>query len=277
MTWSRPCNSRDFLFSVLLYIHSMRKFLFLSIVLLITLDKANSQEWKKVPGKISSSWSEKIDPLNPLPEYPRPQMERGSWANLNGPWNYSVTVKDAGSASSWNGKILVPFAIESALSGVGRMVGKDSTLWYNRKFSLKKEMKGKKILLHFGAVDWRTKVFVNGKEAGTHEGGFDPFSFDITSLLKKSGEQEITISVWDPTDEGPQPRGKQVVKPEGIWYTPVTGIWQTVWIEAVADTYISSLKPTPDIDNGTLSLIAATENTKGGDKIQISAWDGSNK
>lgn len=255
----------------------MRKFLFLSIVLLLVVENANSQNWQKVPGKISSSWSEKIDPSNPLPEYPRPQMERGSWTNLNGIWNYSVTGKDAESAPSWNGKILVPFAIESSLSGVGRMVGKDSTLWYNRKFSLKKEMKGKKILLHFGAVDWRTKVFVNGKEAGSHEGGFDPFTFDITSLLKKSGEQEITLSVWDPTDEGPQPRGKQVVKPEGIWYTPVTGIWQTVWIEAVADSYISSLKPTPDIDNHSVTINAAVVNTKAGDKLMITAFDGSNK
>lgn len=255
----------------------MRKSLILSIVLLIVLENANSQNWQKVPGKISSSWSEKIDPSNPLPEYPRPQMERGSWTNLNGMWNYSVTGKDAGSASSWNGKILVPFAIESALSGVGRMVGKDSTLWYNRKFSLKKEMKGKKVLLHFGAVDWRTKVFINGKEAGTHEGGFDPFSFDITALLKKSGEQEITLSVWDPTDEGPQPRGKQVVKPEGIWYTPVTGIWQTVWIEAVADTYISSVKPTPDIDNNSVNINATAVNTRAGDKLMITAYDGSVK
>ena len=157
------------------------------------------------------------------------------------------------------------------------MLGKDSTLWYNRKFSLKKEMKGRKILLHFGAVDWRTKVFVNGKEAGTHEGGFDPFTFDITPHLKKSGEQELTLSVWDPTDEGPQPRGKQVVKPESIWYTPVTGIWQTVWIEAVPETYISSIKPTPDIDNQTITINAAAVNARDGDKITVSAWDGSNK
>ena len=254
----------------------MRKLLFASVVLITCFGNANGQ-WKKVPGRISSSWSDKIDPANPLPEYPRPQMERGNWTNLNGLWNYAVTVKDAANASVWSGKILVPFAIESSLSGVGRMVGKDSTLWYNRKFNLKKEMKGKKVLLHFGAVDWRTKVYVNGKEAGTHEGGFDPFSFDITPFLKKSGEQELTLSVWDPTDEGPQPRGKQVVKPEGIWYTPVTGIWQTVWLEAVADNYISSLKPTPDIDNGTLSIVAVAENAKSGDKIQVSAWDGSTK
>jgi beta-galactosidase/beta-glucuronidase len=253
----------------------MRRLLFVSIALV--LFQTLSAQWKQVPGKISSSWSEKVDPANPLPEYPRPQMERGSWSNLNGMWNYAVTAKDAAGSSSWNGQILVPFAIESSLSGVGRLVGKDSTLWYNRRFSLKKEMKGRKILLHFGAVDWRTKVFVNGKEAGTHEGGFDPFTFDITALLKKSGEQELTLSVWDPTDEGPQPRGKQVVKPEGIWYTPVTGIWQTVWIEAVPETYIASIKPTPDIDNQAIAINAAAVNAKDADKIMVSAWDGPNK
>ena len=250
---------------------------FILLPLFIVLTHLTFSQWKKVPGKISSSWSEKVDPANPLPEYPRPQMERGNWINLNGLWNYSVTAKDASSANSWNGKILVPFAIESSLSGVGKMVGKDSTLWYNTRFSLKKEMKGKRILLHFGAVDWRTTVVINGKKAGAHEGGFDPFTFDITPLLKKSGDQELTISVWDPTDEGPQPRGKQVVKPEGIWYTPVTGIWQTVWIEAVAESYISSIKPTPDIDNQSISINTAVINAKAGDKLMITAWDGTNK
>jgi beta-galactosidase/beta-glucuronidase len=254
----------------------MRTILIASITLLVFVEQASFAQWKKIPGRISSSWSEKVDPSTPLPEYPRPQMERGNWTNLNGLWNYAVTGKNA-NASSWNGQILVPFAIESSLSGVGRMVGKDSSLWYNREFSLRKEMKGKKILLHFGAVDWRTKVFVNGKEAGTHEGGFDPFVFDITPLLKKSGEQELTLNVWDPTDEGPQPRGKQVVKPEGIWYTPVTGIWQTVWIEAVPDSYISSIKPTPDVDNQSVSINATAVNAKDGDKIMISAWDGTSK
>ena len=256
----------------------MRKYIALSLVVLLSLQIVSAQDaWKKVSGKIASKWSEKVDPAKPLPDYPRPQMERANWTNLNGLWNYAVTPKDAASVSSWSGKILVPFAIESSLSGVGRMVGKDSTLWYNKKFTLPKNAKGKKVLLHFGAVDWRTKVFINGKEAGTHEGGFDPFSFDITSLIKKSGEQEIQISVWDPTDEGPQPRGKQVVKPEGIWYTPVTGIWQTVWLELVPETYISRVWPTPDIDNQSLAVSAVVTNARAGDKIQVSAWDGQTK
>uniref|UniRef100_UPI0025D64177 glycoside hydrolase family 2 protein n=1 Tax=uncultured Chitinophaga sp. TaxID=339340 RepID=UPI0025D64177 len=138
-------------------------------------------------------------------------------------------------------------------------------------------MKGKRILLHFGAVDWKTKVLVNGKEAGTHEGGFDPFSFDVTALLKKSGNQEIVLSVWDPTDEGTQPRGKQVRKPHGIWYTPVTGIWQTVWIEAVPQAYLSGTKQTPDIDAQTLTVTPDVKGAAAGDKVRLSAWNGSEK
>ena len=171
----------------------------------------------------------------------------------------------------------MPFAIESALSGVGKTVGKDQLLWYQTGFSLPANAKGQKILLHFGAVDWQTDVFVNGQAAGTHRGGFDPFTLDITPYLRKSGAQELVVKVWDPTDEGPQPRGKQVKKPEGIWYTPVTGIWQTVWLETVAPTYLSGAKQTPDIDKGVLTVTPALENAQPGDRIRISAWDGGSK
>jgi beta-galactosidase/beta-glucuronidase len=257
----------------------MRKITGLLIISFLFIDVSISTAqtpWKKVPGKISSEWSDKVDPSNPLPEYPRPQLQRERWTTLNGLWNYAVSVKEASKTESWQGKILVPFAIESSLSGVGRIVGKDSTLWYNRKFSIA-NTKGKKVLLHFGAVDWRTNVWINGQQAGSHEGGFDPFTFDITKFLKKSGDQDLTISVWDPTDEGPQPRGKQVVKPEGIWYTPVTGIWQTVWLEAVPDTYITSLKPVADIDEQSLSVTVKVENAKPGDRILVSAFDGTTR
>lgn len=233
--------------------------------------------WRRAGNKIATRWAEQVDPARPLPEYPRPQMVRANWQNLNGLWNYAVTPKDQQEAGSYEGKILVPFAIESSLSGVGKTVGKDRLLWYNTKFSVAKSMRGKNILLHFGAVDWRSEVFVNGKSAGTHEGGFDPFYFDITSFLKKSGDQDLVVKVWDPTDEGPQPRGKQVVKPEGIWYTPVTGIWQTVWIEAVPAAYISAIKATPDIDNGYLRLSVDVTNAKSGEKVTVSAWDGDKK
>jgi beta-galactosidase/beta-glucuronidase len=248
-------------------------FLFMPVVFC----SAQNAEWKRVPGKIATTWADQVDPMHPLPEYPRPQMERAAWVNLNGLWNYTVTDKNATQATNFTGQILVPFAIESSLSGVGRMVGKDSTLWYNRKFTVTKDMKGKIILLHFGAVDWRTQVFVNGKSAGLHEGGYDPFTMDITTLLNKSGEQDLTISVWDPSDEGPQPHGKQVVHPEGIWYTPVTGIWQTVWLEAVPQSYIQSVRPTPDIDKKQLRIAVAVSNPKPGDKVRVSAWDGTTK
>lgn len=238
---------------------------------------SQTSSWKRAGSRIATSWADQVDPARPLPEYPRPQMQRGTWKNLNGLWNYAVTPANQPAAGAYAGEILVPFAIESSLSGVGKTVGKDSVLWYNRKFIVEKNMRGKKVLLHFGAVDWKTDVYINGKHAGSHEGGFDPFYFDITTLLKKSGEQELTVKVWDPTDQGPQPRGKQVVLPEGIWYTPVTGIWQTVWLEAVPQSFITALKPTPDIDNKILRLSVDVSGAKSDDVILISAWDGNTK
>ena len=256
----------------------MKRFSRLFAILICTVVSFTvDAQWKRVPGKIASEWADNVNPESVLPEYPRPQMQRASWTNLNGLWNYALTDSGAATPSQFQGSILVPFAIESSMSGVGKTVGKDSMLWYNRKFNLPRDAKGKKILLHFGAVDWRTDVYVNGKHAGTHEGGFDPFSFDVTPHLKGSGQQELTVRVWDPTDEGTQPRGKQVVKPEGIWYTPVTGIWQTVWLEAVPQSYITSLKPTPDIDNQTLRMGVTISNTRAGDKVKISLLEGNNE
>ncbi len=204
-------------------------------------------------------------------------MVRGNWKNLNGLWDYALKIKDEPRPTSYQGKILVPFAIESALSGVGKTVGKDSVLWYRTTFTLPAAKKDRNYLLHFGAVDWETEVFINGKRAGMHQGGYDPFSFDITPYLIKNKQQQIDIKVWDPTDEGPQPRGKQVKKPESIWYTPVTGIWQTVWVEAVPKTYISSTKQTPDIDKKSLAIQANVENLKDGDHVKFSVWDGETK
>ncbi|PWG81859.1 glycoside hydrolase family 2 protein [Pararcticibacter amylolyticus] len=243
----------------------------------ISLLHAQSTGWRPVPGKISTKWSEQVNPSAVLPEYPRPQFVRPNWMNLNGLWNYSVNAKSSARPSSYQGKILVPFAIESSLSGVGRNVGKDSTLWYQTSFTPQPSMKGNRVLLHFGGVDWETEVFVNGKRVGTHQGGNDPFSFDVTSFLKGSGKQDLVVRVWDPTDQGPQPRGKQVRKPEGIWYTPATGIWQTVWLEAVPQTYISAVRQTPDLDRKTLSVQAVVTASKPGDLFRISAWDGQAK
>jgi len=236
-----------------------------------------SKTWSAVKGKISSPWADEVNPAAVLPEYPRPQFERsGNWKNLNGLWDYAIAEKSQRPAIN-QGKILVPFAVEASLSGVGKTVGKDSLLWYKTSFILPSTMKGKDILLHFGAVDWRATVSINGKEVGKHEGGFDPFSFNITPFLNKSGNQTLTVEVWDPTDEGPQPRGKQVKRPEGIWYTPVTGIWQTVWVEAVNKAHIDDIKITPDIDQKSVEVSAFVEHANAGDQIKISAWDGSNK
>lgn len=239
---------------------------------------AQDKNWAPVGNKIMSEWASKVDPAQPLPEYPRPQMVREKWQNLNGLWNYSIqTIDNQDKPQQYEGKILVPFAVESALSGVGKTVGKDSVIWYNRTFSLPSNFKNNNVLMHFGAVDWRSEVYINGKLAGSHEGGYDPFYFDITELLKSGKNQEVTIRVWDPTDEGPQPHGKQVIKPEGIWYTPVTGIWQTVWIEAVPKSFIASTKQTPDIDKETLKVSTDLKNSLSGDVVRVTVFDGANK
>lgn len=239
------------------------------------LSNAQQASWHVIKDKIVTPWAEKVDPKAPLPEYPRPQLVRSNnWKNLNGLWSYAIIPKTQAEPAQYEGSILVPFAVESALSGVGKTVGKDSTLWYRNTITIPSSMLKNDVLLHFGAVDWQTEVFVNGKSAGKHEGGFDPFTFNITALLKKGAQQEIKIRVWDPTDDGPQPRGKQVKKPEGIWYTPVTGIWQTVWLEAVPKTFIAATRHTPDIDAGTISVQADVTQAQAGDQLKIEVMNG---
>lgn len=234
-----------------------------------------AQEWKPVEGKIMTSWVKDLNPAKPLPAYPRPQLKRdGNWQNLNGIWQYAIADANAQSIpTKFDGNILVPYPIESALSGVGKQVGKNKILWYKNTVLLAKPLGTNQLILHFGAVDWRCDVFVNGRKIGRHEGGFDPFSFNITNYLKKGKTQEIALSVWDPTDEGPQPRGKQVNKPEGIWYTPVTGVWQTVWTEIVPATYIAATKQTPDIDKARIDVSVEVANTQKGDVVKIVALD----
>lgn len=242
------------------------------------MNLAQSQtDWKIAGDRITTTWASKVNPSNPLPAYPRPQMVRSEWKNLNGLWSYNIIARSEAKPSTYTDKILVPYAIESALSGVGKTVGKDSVLWYKTTFTVPSSLKGKEVLLHFGAVDWQTEVYVNGKKVGSHEGGYDPFSFDITSALTKPKQQQLEVRVWDPTDDGPQPRGKQVKRPNGIWYTPVTGIWQTVWMETVPATHIASTIQVPDVDKSQLKVQVNTENFKAGDKIEISAWDGEKK
>ncbi|MEI6644791.1 MAG: sugar-binding domain-containing protein [bacterium] len=230
--------------------------LILATLLLAPLAVLDAAEWKPVPGHIMTQWAEKVDPNNPLPEYPRPQLERANWVNLNGLWDYAVTKKDAQQPTTFEGKILVPFCIESALSGVKRKFMHDDQLWYSRTFSAPVLTKGERLMLNFGAVDYEATVRVNGKEIGKHKGGYDAFSFDITDALK-TGDNTLVVSVLDGTGDGPF--GKQRVssfdKPDGIFYTATSGIWQTVWLEKVPESPVTSLKITPDIDQGTLTVI----------------------
>lgn len=253
--------------------------LVLALLSVALLTNAQSSGLQIVPGHITTQWADDVNPANTLPDYPRPQLQRSNWQNLNGLWQYAVLPVSDNEAipAAFQGNILVPFAAESALSGVGKIVGKDNILWYQKDITVPDKRKGKRTLLHFGAVDWRSDIYVNGKQTGRHEGGYDPFTFDITDALKKGSKQQLAVRVWDPTNDGPQPHGKQVVKPEGIWYTPVTGIWQTVWLETVPDTYIVSTKQTPDLDNTTIFVSASVLNMQPGDELSISAWKGSEK
>lgn len=215
-------------------------------------------QWKPAGDKIKTKWAEQIDPQNVLPEYPRPQLERTDWVNLNGEWEYAIKPKGEVEPNSFDGNILVPFAVESSLSGVQKEVGENNELWYKRSFAVPANWKNKDVVLNFGAVDWKADVFVNDILIGSHQGGFTPFSFNITPYLTGKSNQKLVVRVWDPSDRGYQPRGKQTSNPEGIWYTPVTGIWQTVWLEPVATNHITSVKSIPNIDNGTMNVTVGT-------------------
>ena len=231
-------------------------------------------QWKPAGDRIMTQWADDVDPSNVLPEYPRPQMMRENWLNLNGMWDYAISAKDASQPGVYDGQILVPFAVESALSGVGRTLTADDALWYSREFTVPKQWKDQRILLNFGAVDWKTEVYVDGKLAGEHVGGYDPFSFDITDLLSKGKKHNLTVKVLDQTDTWYQPHGKQIMNPHGIWYTPVSGIWQTVWMEPVPETYIKSFSAVPDVPGAKLAMDVKVENMQPGDICRVQMYDG---
>lgn len=211
---------------------------------------------------LKTRWSEKINENCPLAEYPRPQLQRKNWLCLNGQYDYAITAVDVEAPAVYDGKILVPFSVESALSGVQKPLQPDNYLWYRRFFSLDESFNDKNTILHFGAVDWQCHVYINGKSVGKHTGGYCAFSFDITNLLK-TGENELVVRVYDPTDTSWQQRGKQVMNPRGFWYTATSGIWQTVWLEPVDSCYIHKIKLLPDIDASairvTTTIIAGTQ------------------
>ena len=227
------------------------------LTLLTACDSDKHSQWQIAGDRIRTPWAEQVNPDNVLPEYPRPQLRRTEWRNLNGLWQYALTEKGLPEPASWDGEILVPFAIESALSGVGRVPTDNQELWYRREFTVPRSWRSRRVMINFGAVDWRAEVYVNGALAGVHEGGYTPFSVDATPFLKH-GRQVLTLRVYDSTDQGYQPRGKQVSRPRSIWYTSVTGIWQTVWMEPVNDNHITAVLPVADIDRLLLNVTVQT-------------------
>ncbi|MGQ8338828.1 glycoside hydrolase family 2 protein [Sunxiuqinia sp. A32] len=261
-----------------------KRALFASILLFVA-GISFSQSWKPVGDKLMTPWTEKVNPANPLPEYPRPQMEREEWMNLNGLWNYTIKsvdfepVQGLTTASSWTtgeipdkwtGDILVPFSIDAPLSGVGHILRYNEILWYQRSFKIPETWKGKNVLLHFESSDWETSVYVNGKRIGQHRGGYDPFSYDITSYLK-SGENTLNVCVWDATENQCQAIGKQIMPEnrQGFRYQPTGGIWKTVWMEPVSDGSVENLKITPQYDQASLRLNVKTRNSEGNVLAQV--------
>ena len=230
-------------------------------------------QWKPIGDNIKTDWGENINPDNVLQEYPRPILVRKDWKNLNGLWDYTITGKGENKPKNYDGEILVPFAIESSLSGVKKRISKEQELWYHKNFQIPKKWKKKEIILHFGAVDWESELWINDKKVGIHKGGYDPFSFNITPYLKKGKNQKIELRVWDPTDEGFQPRGKQVKNPRGIWYTPVSGIWQTVWMEPLNSKHISKLYTTTNIDIPSVTIKTFTSYNSENDFLELTIRD----
>lgn len=232
--------------------------------------ESSSENYQMSPIHICSRWAKDVNSTNTLDQYPRPQLQRGNWQNLNGLWDYAITDSTLKAPQNFDGKILVPYPIESALSGVQRKLTPDKCLWYKKTVELPTIQKHNRILLNFGAIDWQSTIFVNNKEIGQHSGGYQNFFYDIT-LYVKPGNNTILVKVYDPSDHGPNPHGKQVLNPSNIYYTPSSGIWQTVWLETVSEEHITRLKSTPDIDKGILNLNINTTGKVDGTFFEIAA------
>ena len=231
--------------------------------------KAAPETWEPAPIPIQTRWADEVSPANAHPEYPRPQMVREKWASLNGLWDYAVVPAEDPKPKQWDGQILVPFCIESSLSGVGMRVSPDQALWYSTTFKVPSAWRKQRVMLNFEAVDWSAEVYVNDQLVGHHTGGYTAFSFDVTPFLKGRGKQKLAVKVLDATDNGEQPRGKQVSNPNGIWYTPVTGIWQSVWIEPVRSAAVTSYLAVPDVDAGAVDVTVYAEGVKESDRVEI--------
>ena len=219
------------------------------------LNSLADDEWEWAPqgDKIKTKWAKEVDPKNVWPEYPRPQLQRKDWLNLNGAWSYSIRDPDYLKPEKHDGKILVPFCLESSLSGVMKAVTEKEIIWYEKEFEVPEGWKGKKILLHFGAVDWKCTLYINEAKIGEHSGGYSPFHFDITNRIKE-GKNKIVLQVYDPTNRSYQPVGKQTLNPGSIWYTPISGIWQTVWLEPVNENHITKLEINHDYDSKEVKI-----------------------
>ncbi len=231
------------------------KRIFLSIIIVLVAQFTFSQQWHPAGDRIMTKWGENLNPQKVWQEYPRPQFQRSDWLNLNGLWEYAIVPKSTPAPEKYQGYILVPFCVESALSGVGKDFTPQDRLWYKTTFKLSESWSSNRIMLNFEAVDWSATVWINGALVGSHKGAYDRFSFDISPYLNDRGRQEIVVAVDDASSMGEQARGKQQLNQHGIWYTPVSGIWQTVWLEAVpSEASLKELRITTDIDLEQVTL-----------------------
>jgi hypothetical protein len=247
----------------------MKKIIIFALTWALCSEVTEAQDWKMQPLQIQTRWAALVSPTNALPEYPRPQLVRARWRNLNGWWRYAITAKDTSMPSEYQGNILVPYPLESALSGVQKPLRPDQVLWYQRTIAIELDAKSSRTLLHFGAVDYEATVYLDGREIGTHAGGYQNFTFDITDALRP-GPNELVVKVCDPTDHGPNPHGKQ-----GLQYTASSGMWQTVWLETVPATYIEDLVMTPDVDHSQLHLKVNLTGDAAGYTVQALVKSGS--
>ncbi len=231
------------------------------LLILCLVAASNAGAWQMKQGPLMTPWSALIDTNNPLPEYPRPQLVRTNWLNLNGIWQFQpgATNDPVPTGQTLSSQILVPYPLESAISGVMQY---SAFSWYRRLFAVPSGWSGKRIILHLDAVDWQATVYVNGQKVGIHKGGYDSFSYDITPYLN-GGSNELIVQVYNPVDNGGQPRGKQTLSPGGIMYTSSTGIWQPVWLEPVDASGVNNLQIVPDVDNARVRLTVNTYATTG--------------